>query len=83
MITLHSRSFVALSQIILIAMALFVILAAEDVSSGAAGGPLSGIAACLGTIVLTRHIEASRIALGKSELASRIRSSPTGFPITS
>ncbi|MFJ9182285.1 hypothetical protein ACIRQO_04310 [Streptomyces anulatus] len=67
-IVMRRKSFSALSWAILAAMAFFATLAAEDVSSGAARGPLTGIAACLGTIVLVRRIAASRIELGESEL---------------
>lgn len=63
-IVMRRKSFSALSWAILAAMAFFATLAAEDVSSGAARGPLTGIAACLGTIVLVRRIAASRIELG-------------------
>ncbi|MFE7048081.1 hypothetical protein ACFVAM_06915 [Streptomyces californicus] len=67
-LVLRRKSFSVLSWTILAAMVFFAALAAEDVSSGAAHGPLTGIAACLGTIVLTRRITASRIVLEASEL---------------
>ncbi|MGW8489958.1 hypothetical protein [Streptomyces sp. NPDC055886] len=50
------------------AMAFFAALAVEDITPGAPRGPLSGVAACLGTITLTRRIGTSRIVLGKSAL---------------
>ncbi|MFB8140518.1 hypothetical protein [Streptomyces parvus] len=67
-IVLRRKSFSVLSWAILVAMVFFAILAAEEIPSGAAHGPLTGIAACLGTIVLVRRIMGSRIVLGKSEL---------------
>lgn len=66
-IVLRRSSFVVLSWTLSAAMAFLAALAAEDVASGAARGPLTGIAACLGTIVLVRRIGTSRIVLGESE----------------
>ncbi|WNF26845.1 hypothetical protein RI138_08340 [Streptomyces sp. C11-1] len=49
-------------------MAFIAAAAADLASSGDARGPLSGVAAALGTIALTRRIGAARVVLGKSEL---------------
>ncbi|MFJ6612693.1 hypothetical protein ACIQPT_20730 [Streptomyces sp. NPDC091289] len=67
-VVLRRKSFVMLSWTILAAMGFFAALAASDVSSGAARGPLIGVAACLGTTVLARRIGTARVVLGESEL---------------
>ncbi|MGW1298159.1 hypothetical protein [Streptomyces sp. NPDC002533] len=67
-IVLRRVSFVALSWTIVAVMAFIAAAAANLAISGDAPGPLSGVAAALGTIVLTRRIMASRIVLEKSEL---------------
>ncbi|MFE3389655.1 hypothetical protein [Streptomyces anulatus] len=67
-IVLRRISFVALSWTIMTVMAFIAAAAASSAFPDLSPGPLAGVAAALGTIVLTRRIGASRIMLGKSEL---------------
>ncbi|MFB7482854.1 hypothetical protein ACFRMO_19845 [Streptomyces anulatus] len=62
-IVMRRKSFSALSWAILAAMAFFATLAAEDVSSGAARGPLTGIAAWIADFCLLGTIGVAVAAL--------------------
>ncbi|MFE6699883.1 hypothetical protein [Streptomyces sp. NPDC057718] len=67
-VVLRRTSFVVLSWSAMALMSFIAAAAASMVSADDARGPLSGVAACLGTMVLVRRILASRIVLGDSEL---------------
>ncbi|MEU2432915.1 hypothetical protein ABZ611_26080 [Streptomyces sp. NPDC007861] len=67
-VVLRRKSFPVLSWTIMIVLGAFAVAAAGSIESGAARGPLIGVAACLGTIALVRRILCSRIVLGKISL---------------